>query len=270
MPPLDAGATSAQSSTTNREPEPPIPPAAEVSLNLEHLAVYILVFGMIAEVMFVILDYYVNFGRLTEIGAIRRMFNSTREDGLASWFATTQTLLTALTLWLIYAVSKRQVTPRWKVRSWDLLAIFFTYMAIDDGAAVHERLGTASEKWAATRDAVQSFPSYAWQVLFVPLFAGFGLFMLCFLWKELPRPVDRLLVIAALGCFTVAVVMDYFEGLEDGYGWWVSNYGGNAKTMAHFSKSIEEFLEMLGITILLVTFLGHLARTARTLRFDFH
>ena len=70
------------------------------------------------------------------------MFNTAREDGLASWFAVTQTLLIALTLWLIYSVAKAGRKPRAIVVGWLVLALFFTYMAIDDGAQIHERLGS--------------------------------------------------------------------------------------------------------------------------------
>ena len=49
-----------------------------------------------AEIAFVFLDYHVNFGRLTDIGPLRRLTNIAREDSLASWFGTTQTLLPTL------------------------------------------------------------------------------------------------------------------------------------------------------------------------------
>ena len=40
-------------------------------------------------------------------------------------------------------------------------------------------------------------------------------------------------------------------------------------TLGHFSKSIEEFLEMLGNTLLWVVFLQHLSGLARDLRIRF-
>lgn len=62
------------------------------------------------------------------------MFNIAREDGLASWFAVTQTLFVALTLWLIYTLTKRGGGSRSKVYGWLVLTLFFAYMAVDDGA----------------------------------------------------------------------------------------------------------------------------------------
>ena len=55
-------------------------------------------------------------------------------------------------------------------------------MAVDDGAQLHERLGST---FKAMREDVGSsldfFPSYPWQILFLPIFGTLGLFMLWFL-----------------------------------------------------------------------------------------
>ncbi len=115
-------------------------------INTTRLARRVLIVCLALELTFVALDYWVNFGRLTEIGAMRRMFNIAREDGLASWFGVTQTLLIALTLWLVYALAKRDDGPRWRRYGWLVVALFFTYMAVDDGAQIHERLGTTIER----------------------------------------------------------------------------------------------------------------------------
>ena len=80
-------------------------------INTATLALYILVFCIAAEVAFVVLDYYINYRELVDIGAMRRMFNIAREDSLASWFGTTQTLLAGLTLWLIHAVARHHGAP---------------------------------------------------------------------------------------------------------------------------------------------------------------
>ena len=73
-----------------------------LTINSERLARRVLIFCLLAEIVFVFLDYHINYGEWTYIGAMRRMFNTAREDGLASWFAMTQTLLAGLTLGLIY------------------------------------------------------------------------------------------------------------------------------------------------------------------------
>ena len=72
----------------------------ELVVQSDRFVRYVIGFCIAAEILFVFLDYHVNYGRLTEIGAIRRLFNIAREDSLASWFGTTQSLLIGLTLWL--------------------------------------------------------------------------------------------------------------------------------------------------------------------------
>ena len=156
--------------------------SVELTIDSERLARRVLHFCIAAEILFVFLDYHVNYAEWTDIGAIRRMFNTAREDGLASWFATTQTLLAGLTLGLIYLSVKNGPGPRWKAKGWLVLTLFFVYMAVDDGAQLHERLGST---FKAMREDVGSsldfFPSYPWQILFLPIFGTLGLFMLWFL-----------------------------------------------------------------------------------------
>ena len=251
-------------------------------VNAARLARYVLLCCFALELAFVLLDYGVNYGRWTEIGAMRRMLNITREDGLASWFAVTQTLLVSMTLWLILAATKHAHPSRWKVWGWLVLACFFTYMAIDDGAQLHERLGTAFESSGA---ALDFFPSYTWQLLFLPLFAALGLFTLAFLWFELERATSRMLLLLAMSFLALAVGLDFVEGLDSDHPWnvytwllehvdiepWSQDRFGRTdfETVRHFSKSIEETLEMAASSLLWFLFLGHLPAVAQELRIRF-
>ncbi len=56
---------------------------------------------------------------------------------------------------------------------------------------IHERLGTAVETLGEDSRLLEAFPSFAWQILFVPLFGALGLFMLWFLWRELGPGIGR-------------------------------------------------------------------------------
>jgi len=246
-----------------------------LSLDTQRAAERILVVCVLVELALFLLDYHVNYGRATEIGALRRLFNTAREDGLASWFGTTQTLLAALTLWLTYAIARRREKPGWWKAGWLALAGFFTYMAIDDGAEIHERLGTTVDVLREDSSKLfASFPSYTWQILFLPFFAMFGLFMLVFLWKELDTRSSRLILLSAFGCMALAVVVDFFEGLEPAHGlnlhayisdttgldaWTETRFGQSGyDTLQHFSRSIEETLEMLGISLFWFLFVRNL------------
>lgn len=260
-----------------------------------HSVVFYIAFTAVAiEVSFVLLDLLVNYARPDGHGPLRRMFNITREDGMPSWFASTQTLLIALTLWMIWAIVRRGECGTVTRRGWLAVAAFFSYMAVDDGAMIHERIGStlgntfssdsgAEETWM-TR-AVDWFPSYNWQMFVMPFFAAAGVLLLLFLWHELRDRRSRVLLLVAMGCLTVAVSLDFIEGMDEDDAWnlhthaarwleldgpaetWFSESG--YKAVVHFSKSIEEFLEMLANTLFWVVFLRRLTGLSRELRIRF-
>jgi hypothetical protein len=209
---------------------------------------------LLIELSLVLLDLYVNWFRWADSSAIRRMFNITREDGLASLFAVIQTLFVALVLWLIYILTARKPGGKKQAGAWLILALFFSYMVIDDGAMVHERIGTAFKQ---ANEGIE-LSSYAWQFVLAPLFVIMGLYMAWFLWRLENQSIRRGWLLAALACLGFAVLLDYVEGVEGSYMVLVEGLSWPEKTIAHFSKSLEEFLEMLGMSIFLTLFLDHL------------
>jgi hypothetical protein len=55
-----------------------------------------------------------------------------------------------------------------------------------------------------------------------------------------------------------AVLIDFIEGTSTGYQFLSQYIGLTNKTTSHFAKSVEEFLEMLGMTLFLILFINHL------------
>jgi hypothetical protein len=232
------------------------------------------------EIALVLLDYHVNYGRLTDSGALRRLTNIAREDGLASWFGTTQTLLVGLTAWVLWLAARLDGAPRWRRGGWLLVAALFTYMAVDDGAQLHERLGSAYSSAGGAGSAW--FPSFTWQVILVPALGTALVFASLFLWKELRSRRALVLIGAALVMFAAAVALDFFEGLAPGHPWnpyraLVERYDLSGFTRArfrqspfatvlHFSRSIEEFLEMLANTCFWAALVGHMGTALPTVR----
>ena len=234
------------------------------------------------ELFFVLADAIINYGKLTRLGMVRRFFNIAREDSLASWFGTTQTSLAALTLWFIYISARARGYAKWRKMGWLLLALFFSYMAMDDGAQFHERAGSAFRATFENKTGalspltrlVTDFPGYAWQILFLPLFGAMGIFMMYFLLKEIRETPVRLLFAGALACFVFAVILDFFEGLDPGdpmniYTHIRKAYQLRKYTVDHFAKSLEEFLEMAGITFFWASFLYYLSRMPGDVRLRF-
>jgi hypothetical protein len=208
----------------------------------------------------------------------------------------TQTCLVTLTLALIFLVSRRDGSPRWVVAGWLALALMFGYMTVDDGAEVHERMGSAFKKVHVAEASspepaglgaklLKKFPSYTWQILYVPAFGLMGCFVFVFLMTQLRGPGPRIAILVALTCFGLAVAFDFVEGLDRDHPWnlytlLTERYDLWAftqetfdekpfETLRHFSKSVEEFLEMLGMTLFWGVFLSHFMQKAARLRIEF-
>ena len=226
-----------------------------------------LLFGV--ECLLLLADLTLNFGEWSDLGPVRRFFNVAREDGVASWFQVSQTLLVALTLWLIGLLAfadKRSALTRC---GWVFLAIFYTFLAFDDGAQFHERLGSIVEISSARsgpRGVASTFPSYLWHLVLLPFFASVGLFMLYFAFRELRRDRRTLaLFLLGLGTMGVAQVLDFFEGMKPDHPWnvlssvrvWI-NY--DREDTEHLSRALEETLEMFSMTYFWVAYLRYLVQ----------
>jgi hypothetical protein len=215
---------------------------------------------------FVLLDLIFNYSRLIPAGAIQRLFNIAREDSLASWVSSVQTLFVGLILWLVFAANRK--------KAWAAIAAFFTYLGIDDGSKLYERVGTAVKQLSGSLESVEATGavphSYTWQYIFVPFFAAFGFFILIYLWRELKTNRERWVLFAALACYGLAVGLDFIEGLPEGYDTIATYVGVSGRFMNHFGRVLEEFLELLGTSLFLVTFLGHLLQVAPKWSLSFH
>ncbi len=267
-------------------PEAPAGVPVRIAADRDRLVRTLLIGCVAVEIFLVLIDAVINYGEVIDIGPIQRLCNIAREDGLASWFMVIQTFLAGLTLWAIFLAERARPGHRWTRAGWGVLALFFTFMAADDGAEIHERLGSTFK--AVVRSAPASegggsvgtrildfFPSYPWQVLLLPFFAGMGLFLLLFLWRRLEPSSSRPVVAAALGLFAAAVGLDFIEGLTENHPWnlytWLADRWQIQSdfTVRHFAKSLEEFLEMLGMTLLWVSFVRHFTYSFQQTILDF-
>ncbi|MCB9682554.1 MAG: hypothetical protein H6733_13900 [Alphaproteobacteria bacterium] len=228
------------------------------------------------ELALLLMDATLNYAGWIPSSALRRVFNATREDGLASWVGVTQTVLVSLVLFAHAGLSRHEDAPRARTLGWTILAAFFLYLAADDGTMFHERVGTFVDDLGAGATQVTGFPSYAWQLVFLPFFGGMGLFILYFVAREIDDLRGRLMVVGSMGLMALSVVMDFFEGLAPDhalnlYAWLgsfdlvatlgreIGNESGHAFVL-HFSKATEECVEMAAMSLMLYVFLRHLMR----------
>jgi len=262
----------------------------DFNINVDRWIKYLVIVWVIIELLMVILDYGVNHSNGSSVNEIRRLFNITLEDGLPSFFAVTQATLVALTLWVIWLIQRQMQGGGWRPYGWLIIAVVFSYMAVDDGSRLHERVGTAVKESTSSLTlegkAFEIFPSYPWQVVFIPFFAVFGLFVIVYLMRTLRRTQSRVFVLTAIALLVGAVGLDFVEGLSEDHplniytaitetvdisAFTERQFGENPyETLVHFSKSIEEFMEMLGNTLLWAVFLRHLADLTDEIRVRLH
>jgi len=263
-------------------------PATTFRVNPDQLVRRLLLVAAVVCGLLLAADYWLNYREVMSVGAMRRLFNATREDSLAGFVGIAQAVLMAATAWGVWILARRVSSSgepsRRVVGGWLVLALLFTYLAIDDGAMVHERLGTAAEAMAGEETALSGllamFPSYTWQVVVGPLLGALGLFMVLFLWHQVPDYRSFLLVAMAL--VVVAVGLDFIEGLEDEHAWNLyaitaeryplddytrKVFGATGlQTLQHFSRSIEEVLEIFANTLLWAVLLIGLSHQAAEVR----
>lgn len=117
-------------------------PDAVIGVDSERFNRNMLIFLIVCEIFLVIIDVTINYCNWTDVGAARRFANIAREEGVGTWFMSTQTLLTGLLLFTVYLISKNTGERKIVFRNWQILAVFFTIMAADDAVQFHERAGS--------------------------------------------------------------------------------------------------------------------------------
>ncbi|WP_210394952.1 hypothetical protein [Motiliproteus sediminis] len=216
-----------------------------------------------AEVLLVLLDAVITYGQLVEDRYIRRLFNITREDSIPNWFSSMQFLLISLAAWWAFFVHRCRFSPRWQLLGWWLVAAGFLFLSLDDGSRLHERVGAwVAESYSQTDTVAGSLvdanPSYTWHLVMGPFFALGGLFVLGFVMTQLNSVRQRLLFVAGVGCFIVSQGMDFLEGIDAVVEQVRAALDVDTYDVTHFAKSAEEFIEMLGQSLILVVFVRHL------------
>ncbi len=233
------------------------------------------------ELLIVFLDVFVNHYEWSSVGSIRRMVNITREDSLSNWFSSIQAITVGSVIWLTAIVVRKQMLDSYykiKFYCWAGIGTFFIYMGIDDAIKFHERIGTAFHVILFDDDTsnegvlgavYDAFPSYTWQMVFGPFFMAIGIFILWFVWKELTSRKLWNWFLVGISLYAVAIGLDFVEGLDGepyedmGIAGFFSTYEFRIR---HMSKTLEEFLEMLGTTIFLIVFLKNIFRLTDELK----
>jgi len=213
------------------------------------------------EVLFLLIDNLVSCCGLVTHNKLRALVDITLEANIPTWFSSTQAIVTGIIALLIGHIRKQQA-ERKKMTGWYLTGLFFIYLGIDDAAQIHERVSTFINdvvKEGSSNGLISSlvdmFPSYHWQVLFLPVFIIAGVIMLVFIFSELKQNKALPVFIAAIFCYVFAVGLDYIDGRSYYYNVLLGLIPLGLPELEHISRAIEEFFEMLGTTLFMMSFL---------------
>jgi hypothetical protein len=178
-------------------------------------------------------------------------FNITREKNVPTFFSFFIMILVGIVYYLLY---KR--TAKWR---WIIISIFFIYLGFDDMFKIHEHIGSDLGEVVAEETLKTGFMSYYWQVVLVPLFAIFGLFIAYVTSREFWKSQNIESIYILIGGFflyTIAIALDFYEGTSSDFGW-ISNifYTLSKNGIVDLMRATEEAIEMLGGTFILVSLL---------------
>jgi len=193
---------------------------------------------------------------------LRVLFDITLEANVPTWYSSMVAFFVGLTGLLIvehyYTLKQHSKTAIWL-----LIALFFIYMSVDDTSQFHERVATvwANQAKQATNtissNLVSGFESYYWQLLFLPIFTLIAIAMLYVIKTEFSNKAAQRFFIVGLGCFVVAVILDYIDGVDSYYEYVIEKTGVNFEFLEHLSRATEEMIEMLGLGFILTALLLH-------------
>lgn len=171
------------------------------------------------------------------------LFSVNLEASIPTWYSVLILFLAAVLLFVI-ARGKSQSKDAYALHWWGL-AFVFLYLSMDEGAVIHEIFAVPLQVAFNT----DGFLTFGWQILAFPLVIIFGLVYLRFLFHLAPKTRNLFILSAAL--YTGGALI--FEGFS------ASQYDETNLTMTYLGlATIEEFLEILGVSVFIFTLLDYI------------
>lgn len=189
-------------------------------------------------------QYVLNGERASDI---IQLFTLNAEANIPSIYSSYALLLCSFLLAII-AKSKHQAKNRYRTH-WKFLALLFLYLAIDEGASIHE-VSIGKTRTILNTDG---FFYYAWVIPAIILFSLFALVYLKFV-LSLPKKTRSLCVLCAAMFISGAI------GVEMICGQIVTLQGSDDNLTYALMATAEETLEMVAIAIFVYALLNYLEK----------
>ena len=175
----------------------------------------------------------------------------THEANLPTWFSSFLLLCAAL---LGGAIA---LTGQDHKKAWGAFSLLMLYLAIDETAVIHEMFTTPIREALGLSGHLY----FSWVILGTPLALLVGLLFVRFIFR-LPTHTRNSIIAAGLIYLSGALIVEAIAANQ-----WDMDGG----TSLHYAaiSSIEEFLEMLGVIILINGLLRYIALTLDSLHITF-
>ncbi|WLE96683.1 MAG: hypothetical protein QTN59_18615 [Candidatus Electrothrix communis] len=173
------------------------------------------------------------------------------EKNIPSFYSAFAILLCSLLFFCISLLDKKQGRIRFY---WLGLAAIFLFLSLDEALVLHEGLGDLTEEYIQRTGILQvsGLLYFPWIIPYGILTAILGMLYFRFIFR-LPRKTTVLFILSAIIFLTGAVAFDMFGGREAE----LHGYYSVAYTVLY---TIEEFLEMSGIVLLMYTLLDYIEK----------
>jgi hypothetical protein len=198
----------------------------------------IIIFLIVANIVGIVSHFYFGSHRIA-------LFNLDREGNIPTLFSSVTTLLCAGLLAVIATARKRQEKREYLY--WAGLAIIFLFLAVDDGAAIHENIIRPLRTALHTSGVLY----FAWVIPYGILVIAVGLIYLRFLFTLTVK--TRYMIILA-GILYVGGAL----GFELIGGYWTTLYG--QENLAYeLITTCEQTLQMSGILVFIYALMSFIA-----------
>jgi hypothetical protein len=205
------------------------------------VAILSLITAVIVAVHITTLVFMWGFGHDNVYG-LTSLFDLDGEDNIPSFFSFA-IMMYAVALIAFIALHRRDADKP-GTGYWAGLGVVFTYLAIDEGFEVHERIGLIASHWIGAHE----LKTYAW---LVPYACGGIVFLIVYarFLLQLPRP-DALRILRA------GIVYVTGAGVAEAIGaWYVHVYHTEHAVGYDIETCIEETLEMVGVIMFIYALL---------------
>ncbi|MGB5685406.1 MAG: hypothetical protein WBM35_06330 [Candidatus Electrothrix sp.] len=171
------------------------------------------------------------------------------EKNIPSFYSGFALFFSSLLFFCLSSLDKKQ---RKKCRYWLGLAGVFLFLSLDETFSLHERLGNYTEEYIKSTGILEAsgLLYFPWIIPYSILMIILGLLYFRFILR-LPRKTTVLLILSAIIFLTGAAGFDMLGGREaELHGYYSITY-----TVLY---TIEEFLEMSGVVLLIYTLLDYI------------